>query len=127
MPNAKGYSGKINGVRLISDFIEVTADISSNGVCDGTITINASNGQAPYEYSIDNGATFHVSNVFTGLCEKGYFIVVRDKNKNRGRAIGMLFDQLPCGVYKGLTLQDLIDLRVRLGNVLDCTLNDFIR
>lgn len=126
MPNAKGYSSKINGVRLISDFINVVADISSTATCQGVILITASNGKIPYQYSIDNGITFQTSNVFTGLCQGEYFIVVKDKNKNRGRSIAQLFDQLPCGTYHDTTLQDIIDDNIVLANVLDCTLNDFI-
>lgn len=126
MPNAKGYSSKINGVRFISDFINVVANISSTGECQGTIIITASNGRSPYEYSVDNGVTFQSNNTFTGLCQGDYLIVVRDKNRNRGRSIGRLFDQLPCGNYHDTTLQDIIDDDIVLANVLDCTLNDFI-
>ncbi|WP_348825756.1 SprB repeat-containing protein, partial [Flavobacterium aestuarii] len=54
-------------------------DVSCNGGSDGTITITASNGVEPYEYSIDNGVTFQGSNYFAGLTDAGvYNIVVKD-------------------------------------------------
>ncbi|NMM49184.1 fibronectin type III domain-containing protein [Marinigracilibium pacificum] len=56
-------------------------DASCNGAADGTITITGvSGGTAPYEYSIDNGASFVTSNTFTGISSGTYNIVVRDAN-----------------------------------------------
>lgn len=43
----------------------------------GSITVNVSNGNAPYQYSI-NGAPFSFVNTFTGLTEGAYNIVVKD-------------------------------------------------
>ncbi|WP_164905437.1 T9SS type B sorting domain-containing protein [Flavobacterium sufflavum] len=54
-------------------------NVSCNGGSDGSIVINAANGIAPYQYSIDNGATYQPSNVFTGLNAAGtYTIIVKD-------------------------------------------------
>lgn len=36
------------------------------------------------------------------------------------------YTPVDCGQYAGCTLQDLIDNGVRLGDVLQCTLNDFL-
>lgn len=44
----------------------------------GTISINATGGTAPYQYSLDNGANYYASNVFTGLTPGNYTIKVRD-------------------------------------------------
>jgi guanyl-specific ribonuclease Sa len=44
----------------------------------GTISINATGGAAPYQYSLDNGANYYASNVFTGLTPGNYTIKVRD-------------------------------------------------
>jgi gliding motility-associated-like protein len=47
---------------------------------DGTITVtNPTGGAAPYQYSID-GITFQASNVFTGLAENNYTVIIRDAN-----------------------------------------------
>ncbi|NMH89987.1 beta strand repeat-containing protein, partial [Flavivirga algicola] len=59
---------------------EVHTDVSCIGGADGSIVVTASNGVPPYQYSIDNGATFQASNVFNGLNVAGgpYNVVVRD-------------------------------------------------
>ena len=44
---------------------------------NGTITINAGGGTAPYTYSLD-GVNFQVSNFFTGLTSGSYSVVVKD-------------------------------------------------
>jgi hypothetical protein len=53
-------------------------DISCNGASDGTITINATGGTAPYEYSID-GTNFQTT-PFSGLGPANYTITIRDTN-----------------------------------------------
>ena len=47
---------------------------------NGNITITASGGLAPLQYSIDNGVTFQAANNFTGLSAATYNIVVEDAN-----------------------------------------------
>lgn len=44
---------------------------------NGTITVNAGGGTAPYTYSLD-GVNFQVSNFFTGLTSGSYAVVVKD-------------------------------------------------
>jgi len=56
--------------------IDITG--SSCGQSDGSITINATGGLAPLEYSIDGGANFQLSNFFDGHPAGVYAIVVRD-------------------------------------------------
>ncbi len=58
---------------------EVSTDITCNGDDDGTITISAS-GTGSLDYSINGGATFTGSGVFTNLSAGTYNIVVRDGN-----------------------------------------------
>ena len=53
--------------------------VSCNAGSNGTITVTASGGTAPYTYST-NGTTFQVSNSFTGLTAGTYTITVRDAN-----------------------------------------------
>jgi len=47
---------------------------------DGTITVTPLSGLAPYEYSIDNGATFQSSNIFYNLGSGTYGIFMKDGN-----------------------------------------------
>ena len=54
---------------------------SNEEATDGTITINPIGGFAPYEFSIDGGATFVSNNAFTNLAPSDYMIVVRDASK----------------------------------------------
>jgi gliding motility-associated-like protein len=63
-------------------------NVSCIGGADGTITVTAANGIAPYQYSIDNGSTFQASNYFTGLTDAGvYKIVVMDAKSCKTTAI----------------------------------------
>lgn len=50
------------------------------GNSDGTITITATGGTAPIQYSIDGGTTFVTTGTFTGLPTGPYNIVVTDNN-----------------------------------------------
>ncbi|HCA83036.1 MAG TPA: hypothetical protein DEP18_04555, partial [Flavobacteriales bacterium] len=51
-----------------------------NGVCDGTITVNASGGTAPYLYSPNNGTTFQVGSVISNICAGTHNVQVKDNN-----------------------------------------------
>lgn len=55
-------------------------DILCSGESQAQITINASGGEAPYRYSIDNGATYQTSNTFVNRPAGSYNIRVRDAN-----------------------------------------------
>lgn len=50
----------------------------TSGLSNGAIDINASGGVSPYHYSIDNGSSFQLSDVFTGLDAGNYLIAVED-------------------------------------------------
>ncbi|MDD4671379.1 MAG: T9SS type A sorting domain-containing protein [Bacteroidales bacterium] len=61
--------------------ISATFDItkpSCYGGADGELTVNASGGTSPYEYSID-GITFQVNSTFTNLIADTYTITIKDK------------------------------------------------
>ena len=51
-----------------------------NDANNGTITITASGGVNPYEYSRNNGSTYQISSIFTGLAAGNYALKVRDAN-----------------------------------------------
>lgn len=65
-----------------SPAINISGVVSTNVSCfggnDGTITVTASGGTPSFEYSIDNGATFQTSNVFSGLTSGAYNVFVKD-------------------------------------------------
>ncbi|MEM7485308.1 MAG: T9SS type B sorting domain-containing protein [Bacteroidota bacterium] len=54
--------------------------IQCSGEAQANITITASGGEAPFEYSIDNGSTYQTSNVFVNRSAGNYNIRVRDAN-----------------------------------------------
>ncbi|MCB9189962.1 MAG: T9SS type A sorting domain-containing protein [Flavobacteriales bacterium] len=56
------------------------SDPLCNGGSDGSISFSAMNGSLPYEYSIDNGATYQMINSFTNLIAGSYDVFVRDAN-----------------------------------------------
>ncbi|MEZ4979294.1 MAG: gliding motility-associated C-terminal domain-containing protein [Chitinophagales bacterium] len=58
----------------------VLSTAPSCGASDGSIEILASGGQAPLSYSIDNGANFQASNLFSNLSSGVYTIVISDVN-----------------------------------------------
>lgn len=51
-------------------------------VCDGSITLQGSGGQLPYQYSINNGVTYQNSNIYTDLCPGIYTVSVKDDGDN---------------------------------------------
>ena len=79
--DANSCSGSVSfniGQPNALSFTTVKTDATCNGTCDGTITVSASGGTAPYLYSSDNGISFQSSNVLTGLCAGIIDVVVKD-------------------------------------------------
>ena len=58
-------------------FTQTNATCGSNA---GTITITASGGTLPYQFSANNGTTYQSNNFFTGLLPGNYIIKVKDVN-----------------------------------------------
>ncbi|HEV8081219.1 MAG TPA: gliding motility-associated C-terminal domain-containing protein [Chitinophagaceae bacterium] len=66
----------VNKVSLAASII--TTFTECVGPPTGSITISPVNGTAPYQFSIDSGATFQASNVFINLAARTYRVVVKD-------------------------------------------------
>lgn len=60
--------------------LTVTLTPSTCEDANGEIDMNLAGGTMPYNYSIDNGATFTATNVFTGLLANDYQLVGEDAN-----------------------------------------------
>lgn len=54
------------------------ANPNCNGSSDGSIVITASQGSAPYQYSINNGATYRSTNTYNNLTAGSYIVIARD-------------------------------------------------
>lgn len=63
---------------LVANYVATPA--SCNGVCDGTIQVNAAGGTAPYLYSSNNGVVYSTNSLLTGLCAGTYQMMVKDDN-----------------------------------------------
>ena len=81
-----------------SPTIEVTHTISGCESNNGSITIAASDGTEPYEFSLNNGA-FQSSNKFTNLEAGSYEVVVKD-------AEGCETPEIMHQVLTGISLED---------------------
>jgi len=58
----------------------VSTDVNCYGVNDGTITITATGGTPPYQYSINNGGTWQINGNYTGLFAASRVVLVKDLN-----------------------------------------------
>lgn len=58
---------------------------------NGTITITASGGASPYQYSIDDGVTYSPNNYFTGLTIGTYLISVLDSDNCEGTTTAIVY------------------------------------
>ncbi|WP_281238185.1 T9SS type A sorting domain-containing protein [Flavobacterium praedii] len=89
-------------------------DVRCKGNNNGSITVNATGGQAPYTYSIDNGFTFVSSTIFTDLSTGTYSMIVKD--------------DLNCTTSVTTTISEpiLISLTTALTKPLDCISNAIV-
>lgn len=95
-------------------------------LCDGQIQAVVTLGSPPYEYSLD-GINWQSSDTFTNLCAENYTVYARDQDCSLGTKPAFL-DTVDCGMFKGYTLQQVIDLGITLGQLISagCTLCDFV-
>lgn len=100
------------------------------------------------ELTIDNGST--IANLRIGLVREGVLVaqnigtITEVSGSNQYYCTAtipcvadgcnyqiVIYDQsidvpITCGLFRGYTLQQVIDLNINLGQVLNCTLNDFL-
>ena len=60
--------------------VSITPTPASCGTDNGSLVVTAGGGTPPYQYSIDNGATWQASASFAGLAAGNYFVKVKDAN-----------------------------------------------
>lgn len=55
-------------------------DVKCHGGNDGRVTVNASGGTPPYQYSINSGSSWQSSGVFSNLTAGSYIVTIRDSS-----------------------------------------------
>lgn len=93
------YTGQVNlfaisishNCYIKLDYISVDAACEQN---DGSLIVTASNGTAPYTYTID-GMNYQSSNIFTGLGAGNYSVTVRDANGFTSSRGAVVYDRCP--------------------------------
>ncbi|RRQ50039.1 DUF11 domain-containing protein [Maribacter algicola] len=79
-----GYCEARYDINIVQDAPLAISVSNTPILCSGenqaTITILASGGEAPYRYSINNGATYQTTNIFNNLGTGNYTVRVRDAN-----------------------------------------------
>ncbi len=62
--------------------LAATPQMATCGNANGSLSVNASGGTGPYQYSLSAGNFYQVSNVFPGLAGGNYTVTVKDFNGN---------------------------------------------
>tara|TARA_R110002049_G_scaffold309289_2_gene520264 strand:- start:47523 stop:55880 length:8358 start_codon:yes stop_codon:yes gene_type:complete len=111
-------------VQTVTAIIPVTASATGvnptcNGSSDGSITLTALTGLAPFTYSID-GTTFVPSNVFGGLIAGTYNYTVRDSKNCETTGTIDLINPLPLDVS---IVRNAIQCNSNVPGSLDVTIN----
>jgi gliding motility-associated-like protein len=69
---------------IISDTVKILSvdilNLTCSGLADGSITINASGGTSPYEYSTNGGDTYVTTSTIGSMADGNYIVVVKDDN-----------------------------------------------
>lgn len=66
------------GLPLRTTITKTDATCSRRTNCDGSITVFAQSGTQPYQYSINNGVSWVLGNIFENLCPNTYTIITKD-------------------------------------------------
>ena len=77
--------------QIFIQYIAVSAACMQN---DGSMTVTAANGVAPFTYTID-GVNFQSSNTFNGLAPGNYFITVQDASGVKSSLPAVVYDRCP--------------------------------
>ncbi len=97
--DSKGCTNTIDVVLAEPPALQLVVSAQANPACagnaNGSITIAATGGTAPYEYSKDDGATYGASNVFAALSGGTYNLAVRDSKGCVTKLAGITLTEPP--------------------------------
>lgn len=94
-----------NGLQLDMDN---TTNPTNSITCDGQVDLVATGGTAPYQYS-NNGTTYQVSDIFTGLCyNTAYTFYVKD---TYGVVDSIQFQFRDCSTFAGSEAFEIKDIK----------------
>ncbi len=88
----------INQPMPVSGAIQTKTDVTCFGGNDGSVTISASGGTPPYQYSI-NGGAYQNQNIFSGLPAGSHTVSIRDSH-NCTTTVSVLITQ-PSAILNG--------------------------
>lgn len=81
-------------------------NVSCNGLCDGSFSLVATGGSAPFTYSVDGGLTFTATSTYSNLCAGLYYVQV--KNSDNCVAIDSIVIASPSPITAQIIVQDTI-------------------
>ena len=105
-------------IPLQANLTTENSSCNSTSNCNGSITVNASYGTAPYIYSIDNGNTYQSSNIFDGLCPNTYTVTIQD-------ALGNTLVQTVTVGYDAIPVTYQLTISANTDNVVSSTTPNF--
>lgn len=95
------YSVDIAQGACSDSYLVFASAIVNNALCgnNGSITVTASGGDAPYQYSINAGLSYQPSPIFNNVLPGNYTIFVKDVNTTVGSFGPVLVNNIPVTVY----------------------------
>ena len=92
----------VNEPTILSLAISNVSNASCSGKADGSITVVASGGTAPYEYRLANGL-FVATPLFTSVSEGMYTLTVRDSNGCEEEVVASVLNDVNIGITAQVT------------------------
>ena len=94
---------------LSTNVVATNTSCSGTLNCNGSISVTTMGGVPPYIYSINNGNSYQSSNVFNGLCQNTYTVIIKDSlNNTQTQVVQVGFDSAPI-TYAITTVLDRIE------------------
>ena len=92
---------------VVLSLSESHTDVICKGDANGVISLSGSGGWGNYEYSIDNGATFQTSGLFTNLLPGTFFIIAKDDEGCTTAPFGLTVTEPTATLQLSSTINDV--------------------